>query len=209
MDQFPEVMTYPQYRRSVAEYAKQVAERHGLFPVPCSPFGPITDVARYTNPQSPAEVYAAFYAYPEGLLGFCTGPKTGLALLVDNSTDQSPKEDALHFELFSGVQHAVSEIKIKYTNFGKAAYANTVLLNVGQRIFGQGIDTSLQSVEVAPDNHWAVFSPSAWSITDVPEHACCCFVKNRGPASLLSVGVRSISEETLVQLLSSSLAEDF
>lgn len=209
MEQSPELMTFPQQRLHVAGHARKVAERYDFFPIPCSPFGPVTDVQRFICPKSADDVYAAFYAHPDSLLGFCTGPRTGLALLVDNSTDPVDPKNTLHTALFSGVDHAVSEIKLRFGRAGTVSYANTVLLNVGPRFFGQGIDTSLQSVEFAPDGHWAIFSPCAWSITDVPHYDCSCFVKTRGPATLLSVGIRSIADETLAGLLSDHKVERF
>ena len=209
MKQSPELMTFPQQRVHVAGYARKVAERHNIFPIPCSPFGPVTDVQRFICPRSADDVHAAFYAHSDSLLGFCTGPRTGLALLVDNSTPPANSQNTLHNALFSGEDHAVSEIKLRFGRAGTVSYANTVLLNVGPRFFGEGVDTSLQSVEFAPDGHWAIFSPCAWSVTDIPFYDCACFVKNRGPADLLSVGVQALSPETLGALLSGNLAEGF
>lgn len=209
MEQSPEFLTFPQQRLHVAGYARNVVEDWGVMPIPCSPFGPVTDVERYICPKSANDVYDAFYAHPDSFLGFCTGPKSGLALLVDNSTAPPDPRNPLHFELFSGAKHAVSEIKLRFGRAGTVSYANTVLLNVGSRFFGRGIDTSLPSVEFAPDGHWAIFSACAWSVIDVPHYDCSCFVKPRGPSTLLSVGVRHISDRMLEELLCTNTTERF
>lgn len=209
MSNEPEILTFPQMRRHVAGYVRKVAEVHNILPIPCSPYGPVTDVERFICPRSADDVHDAFYEHPDALLGFCTGPRTGLALLVDNSTAAPAPQNALHIALFSGTEHAVSEIKLRFGRAGTVSYANTVLLKVGPRFFGQGIDTSLPAVEFAPDGHWGIFSPCAWSVTDVPHYDCSCFVKNRGPATLLSVGVRSVSEHTMQTLLCTNSVERF
>lgn len=204
-----ESLTFAKQREIVANYARDLVLRHGLHPVPATILGPATTVDRYNQPKCADDVYAAFHDYPDTLLGFRTGPDTGFALLVDNSAREADPADRLHYEFFSGTRHAVCAVTGRLIFAGEQTNAKLVLLRVGPRSFGKGIETSLPSVEFAPDGHWAVFSPCEWSITDGSQIGFTYFTKNLGPADLLSVGVRDLSSEALSALLSGNRAEGF
>ncbi len=204
-----ESLLFAEERKIVANYARELASRHGLYPVPATLLGPATTVDRYNQPKCADDVYAAFHEYPDTLLGFRTGPDTGFALLVDNSAREADPADRLHYEYFSGIRHAVSEVTGRLIFSREETRAKMVLVRVGPRSFGKGIETSLPSVEFAPDGYWAVFSPCEWSMTDGSHVGFISFTKNRGPADLLTVGVQALSPETLGALLSGNLAEGF
>lgn len=204
-----ENLTFAERRQTVANYAREFASRHRLYPVPATIFGPATTVDRYNQPKCPDDVYDAFYHYPDTLLGFRTGPDTGLALLVDNSEEDADPTNCLHHELFSGTEHAVSKVIGRLISSNEETRAKIILLRVGLRSFGKGIDTVIPSVEFAPDGHWAVFSPCEWSFSDGSHLGFTYFTKNDGPADLLSVGVKTLSAETLSALLSGNRAEGF
>jgi hypothetical protein len=204
-----ETLAFAEQRQTVANYARELASRHRLYPVPATILGPATTVDRYNQPRCPNDVYEAFYEYPETLLGFRTGPDTGLALLVDSSERDADPVNPLHHQLFSGTEHAVSKVVGRLIFSNEETRAKTILVRVGFRSFGKGIDTTLPLVEFAPDGHWAVFSPCEWSITDGSHLGFTYFTKNDGPADLLSVGVKTLSAETLSALLSGNRAEGF